>query len=59
VNLIANTRTTTGLEVRCVLDTNRYPKGVKLTAKQMARVNLVPDKFHGDWNYAVHPNRSR
>jgi hypothetical protein len=59
VNLIANTRTTTGLRVQCVLDTRRYPKGVKPTAKQMASVNLVPDEFHGDWNYATHPNRRR
>lgn len=59
VNLIANTRTTTGLKVRCVLDTKRYPKGVKPSPKQMASVNLVPDKFHGDWNYAIHPKRRR
>jgi hypothetical protein len=30
---------------------------VKLTAKQMAGVHLVPDEFHGDWNYTIHPNR--
>lgn len=37
VNLIANTRTATGLKVRCVLDTNRYPPKVIVTDKQMSR----------------------
>ena len=59
VNLIANTRTTTGLKVRCILDTRQYPKSVKPTAEQMASVNLAPDEFHGDWNYTIHPNRRR
>ena len=59
VNLIAKTRTTTGLRVRCVLDTNRYPKSVKPSPKQMASVSLVPAQFHGDWNYAIHPKRRR
>jgi len=59
VNLIAHTRTSTGLRVRCVLDTNRYPKNVQLTAKQMASVNLVPDEFHGDWNYTIRPRGRR
>ena len=57
VSLIAATRTKTGLRVRCVLDTNKYPKGIKLTDEQMARINLKPDKFHGDWNYTILPGR--
>jgi len=59
VNLIANTRTTTGLKVRCVLDTHKYPKAVKPTESQMARVNLKPDAFHGDWNYTIRPGQER
>jgi hypothetical protein len=55
VNLIANTRTTTGLKVRCVLDKKRYPKEVKVSDAQMDRVRLCPDKFHGDWNYSIRP----
>ncbi len=59
VNLISNTRTSTGLKVRCVLDTKRYPKKVKVSDEQMARINLRPDKFHGDWNYSIRPARAR
>jgi len=55
VNLIARTRTSTGLKVRCVLDTRHYPDKVKITDAQMAQIHLVPDDFHGDWNYAIRP----
>ena len=58
-NLIAATKTNTGLKVRCVLDANKYPSGIKPTEEQMARVNLHPDKFHGDWNYTIHPGRKK
>ena len=53
VNLIAATKTTAGLKVHCVLDTKKYPKAIKPTAEQMARINLKPDKFHGNWNYSI------
>lgn len=56
VNLIAATKTNAGLKVHCILDSNKYPKGVKPTAEQMARINLKPDKFHGDWNYTIIPD---
>jgi hypothetical protein len=55
VNLIANTRTATGLKVRCELDTKRYPNKVKISNAQMAKIRLTPDTFHGDWNYVVRP----
>jgi len=55
VNLIANTRTTTGLKVRCELDTKSYPDKLKISNAQMAQIHLVPDAFHGDWNYTIRP----
>jgi hypothetical protein len=55
VNLIAHTRTTTGLKVRCELDTRKYPNQVKISNTQMAQIHLVPDAFHGDWNYTIRP----
>ncbi len=58
VSLIAATQTKTGLRVRCVLDTHKYPKNVKLTDEQMLAVNLKPDKFHGDWNYTISPRKT-
>jgi hypothetical protein len=57
VKLIANTRTTAGLTVRCILDQRRYPKEVKITDDQMAAIRLRPDSFHGDWNYSIAPRK--
>lgn len=55
VNSIAATRTGTGLKVRCELDPGRYPEGEKITDAQMASLNIERDRFHGDWNYTIHP----
>jgi hypothetical protein len=55
VSLIAATRTTTGLRVRCELDKGAYPKERKITDEQMRQVHLRPHKFHGDWNYTIDP----
>ena len=57
VNLIAKTTTTTGLKVSCRLDRRRYPVGRKISDEQWATINLHPDEFHGDWNYAIRPTR--
>lgn len=56
VRLIARTTTAKGLKVTCRLDRRKYPRGRKITAVEMSRVNLKPAKFHGDWNYTIHPN---
>ena len=55
VNLIAATRTQSGLRVHSELDTKTYPAGVKVSDEDMAQVALRPDKFHGDWNYTIIP----
>ena len=57
VNLIAATRTTTGLNVACQLDTNTYPTGVKVSDAQLAKVNLHREPFHGEWNYVIKPSQ--
>src|SRR5262249_28520729 len=53
VQLIANTRTKTGLRVRAALDTNRYPTGIKVTNAELASIRLRPATFHGEWNYTI------
>lgn len=58
VALIGATRTTTGLRVRCVLDTNRYPAKQSISDEQMATLNLTPHACHGDWNYTIKPRRA-
>ena len=55
VNLIASTTTQAGLTVHSQLDTARYPAGIKVSKKDMEQIELRRDKFHGDWNYAIHP----
>lgn len=55
VNLIAATTTRTGLRVRSGLDTNEYPKGVKVGDAEMETLYLQRDAFHGDWNYTLIP----
>jgi len=55
VNLIGDTTTSTGLRVFCMLDRRKYPQKVAVSDEQMATINLVRDKFHGDWNYTIKP----
>ena len=55
VNLIASTRTATGLKVRAKLDKRRYQSGLKITDKQMKSLALEKDAFHGEWNYVISP----
>jgi hypothetical protein len=56
VKLIAKTTTAKGLKVTCRLDRRRYPIGRKVTDEELATVRLYPNRFHGDWNYAIHPH---
>ena len=56
VNLIANTTTSTGLKVRCELDPNPYPKGTKISDKELATINISKEIFHGEWNYTIAPS---
>ena len=55
INLIAATTTKNGLRVESQLDTNLYPKGIKISDKQMAELQLRREEFHGDWNYGLLP----
>jgi hypothetical protein len=58
VDLIAATRTKTGLKVHAQIDTNRYPSGLKVSDQELAAVNLQRNAFHGDWNYKISPSIS-
>jgi len=59
ISLIGSTRTQTGLWVRAELDARKYPKGRKVPDEEMARLNIQPEPFHGEWNYVIHPKPSR
>ncbi len=58
INLIGSTTTQAGLEVKCQLDTNNYPKGIKVTEEEMKKLNIKRDEFHGNWNYSISPNNT-
>ena len=57
VTLIANTTTKAGLKIHAELDTARYPTGIAVSDSEFGTVNLRPEEFHGDWNYAILPKK--
>ena len=57
VQLIGATKTETGLDVRCEIDGNLYPRGVQVTELEMRAINLTRADFHGEWNYTIAPNQ--
>ena len=59
VQLIAGTSTRTGLKVKCGIDPNLYPAGIKVSDAEMAAINIEPHEFHGEWNYSISPRPQR
>jgi hypothetical protein len=57
IRLIASTTTAKGLTVTCRLDHRNYTAGRKVTDKQMTRIHLTPQAFHGEWNYTIRPKQ--
>ncbi|MCP3966522.1 MAG: ISAzo13 family transposase [Lentisphaerae bacterium] len=55
VNLISNTATDTGLHINAELDTSRYETGTEVSDEELAKVQIVRDNFHGEWNYTIIP----
>ena len=53
VNLIANTKTRSGLSVHAELDTAVYPKGLIVSDEAFAAIKMDRNEFHGDWNYCI------
>ena len=58
VDLIGATTTTTGLTVRCELDSTVYEKGIAVSDEEMASLTITRDPFHGEWNYTLHPSNT-
>jgi hypothetical protein len=55
VQSIAVTTTETGLEVHAWLDEGTYQKGRKVSDEELDACNIKRNKFHGEWNYEIHP----
>lgn len=53
ISLIEATTTKTGLKVHAALDTNNYPKGIKVNDADFKALNHHPEPFHGEWNYTI------
>jgi hypothetical protein len=59
VNLIGHTTTTKGLRIKAAVDRASYARGIKVSNEQFATIDLRPDRFHGEWNYAIAPREKR
>jgi hypothetical protein len=55
LELIAATRTRSGLRVQAELDQRSYPLGVRVSDRELAAVPLRRHDWHGEWNYTVLP----
>ena len=56
IETISAVTTRTGLTVTAVLDTGIYPKGIRITDKDMKAFearHLRRHEFHGNWNYTI------
>lgn len=59
VNLIANTSTEKGLEIQAEIDDAHYSTGIKIPDKDMAKLSIIRDEFHGEWNYKICPRNNQ
>ena len=58
VNLIAATTTCTGLTVHAERDTSTYPRGIKISDRDMKALvarHVTAHEWHGEWNYTIAP----
>ncbi len=51
-------KTRAGLTVKARLDKKKYKKGIKISDDEMKNIKLVKNKFHGEWNYTIKPNKN-
>jgi len=47
VQLIGSTKTDKGLQVSCGIDANLYPRGIKVSDREMQSITITRDEFHG------------
>ena len=59
IRLIGETKTKTGLRINCGLSTEFYPTKIKISALQMAQLDLRKHPTLPDWNYTLFPRSNR
>ena len=57
VKLIASTTTKGGLLVKAALDTRHYDTKIQVSDDELARLQMKPPTFHGEWNYPIPPRK--
>lgn len=55
INLISNTKTTTGLTIRTEIDQKKYATGVRVSDEEFNSILIETEDFHGEWNYKIKP----
>jgi Rhodopirellula transposase DDE domain len=51
--------TRTGLNIECGIDPNTYPAGIKVSDADIAKLELEPHEFHGEWKRNGQVERAR
>jgi Rhodopirellula transposase DDE domain len=59
LRLVAETKTKTGLRVRCALKKKHYATKIKVSNGQMAELDLVRHTTFPKWNYTIFPRINR
>lgn len=55
LKFIRTTTTEAGLEVRTILNTRDYPKGVRIPTGELATLSIRPNRILPRWNYTITP----
>jgi hypothetical protein len=55
VRCIRGTKTTTGLHVDAFLTENKYEKGIRVSDREMKRINIQRHRVCPAWNYTIYP----
>jgi hypothetical protein len=58
ITLISTTTTKTGLQVKAMLDTGHYERGIKISDEEMQQLHLQPHALYPRWNYTLAPRPS-
>lgn len=56
IKYITRTKTTTGLKVKAYLDQTIYQKGIKVSDKEMKKINIKRHNILPEWNYTIYPS---
>lgn len=55
LKFIRTTKTETGLQVRAIMNTRDYPKGVKVPAEELETLFVRKNRVLPEWNYTISP----